>query len=61
LNIVLLSKESVKETQRVTIDEIPMPELPQHPTSSFHDAPRSILKQKRSEKKHFKMLKEIFL
>ncbi|CAF2634720.1 unnamed protein product [Rotaria sp. Silwood2] len=48
--------ESVKETQRVTVDEIPMPELPSGsiasevnsiPTS-FHDAPRSILKQKDS-------------
>jgi hypothetical protein len=47
--------ESVKETQRVTLDEIPMPELPSGSSSSgdisglplgFHDVPRSILKQK---------------
>jgi len=46
--------ESVKETQRVTLDEIPMPELPSGSSSvdisgltlGFHDVPRSILKQK---------------
>jgi hypothetical protein len=46
--------ESVKETQRVTLDEIPMPELPSGSLSGdisgltlgFHDVPRSILKQK---------------
>lgn len=48
--------ESVKETQRVTLDEIPMPDLPSQPASSepgvaasnasSQDAPRSILKQK---------------
>ena len=44
--------ESVKETQRVTVDEIPMPELPsgsaivEVPSTTFHDTPRSILKQK---------------
>ncbi|CAF1410702.1 unnamed protein product [Adineta steineri] len=40
--------ESVKETQRVTIDEIPMPELPSGSTASAPDTPRSILKQKDS-------------
>jgi hypothetical protein len=46
--------ESVKETQRVTLDEIPMPELPSGSSSGevsavplgYHDVPRSILKQK---------------
>ncbi|CAF1131288.1 unnamed protein product [Rotaria sp. Silwood1] len=48
--------ESVKETQRVTVDEIPMPELPSGTVTneintiptSYHDPPRSILKQKDS-------------
>jgi hypothetical protein len=46
--------ESVKETQRVTVDEIPMPELPigtpaadvTAPPSTYPDATRGILKQK---------------
>jgi hypothetical protein len=46
LNIFSVFKESVKETQRVTIDEIPMPELPHESTPSLPDKPRSILKQK---------------
>ncbi|CAF3853431.1 unnamed protein product, partial [Adineta steineri] len=49
--------ESVKETQRVTIDEIPMPELPSGPPASsdvsglstdYPEVSRSILKQKDS-------------
>ncbi|CAF1254547.1 unnamed protein product [Adineta ricciae] len=40
--------ESVKETQRVTLDEIPMPELPHGAASLSQDAPRGILKQKDS-------------
>ena len=46
LNILLSFQESVKETQRVTIDEIPMPELPHGPAPTLQDPPRSILKQK---------------
>ncbi len=46
--------ESVKETQRVTVDEIPMPELPSGSVpddvsglpTGYPDVPRSILKQK---------------
>ncbi|UJR36097.1 hypothetical protein I4U23_028832 [Adineta vaga] len=40
--------ESVKETQRVTLDEIPMPELPHGSVSASQDTPRGILKQKES-------------
>ena len=46
LKIDLNFKESVKETQRVTLDEIPMPELPHGSASLSQDAPRGILKQK---------------
>jgi len=50
----LLLIESVKETQRVTLDEIPMPELPSGSSIGeigglplgYHDVPKSILKQK---------------
>jgi hypothetical protein len=46
--------ESVKETQRVTLDEIPMPDLPSGSSTvdvsglslGYQDAPRGILKQK---------------
>ena len=46
--------ESVKETQRVTLDEIPLPDLPSGSStgdfsgsaSGYSDAPRSILKHK---------------
>ena len=51
---VWIGIESVKETQRVTLDEIPMPELPVGSGAGdiggvapgYPDGPRGILKQK---------------
>lgn len=40
--------ESVKETQRVTLDEIPMPDLPSQLASIETDGPKGILKSKDS-------------
>ncbi|CAF0743767.1 unnamed protein product [Rotaria sordida] len=40
-------KESVKGTRRVTIDEIPMPELSHEATSNLPNMPQSTLKEKK--------------